>query len=283
MQETFHGVHTHDDSRGDRHEEVHSDQDDQGIGAHNSSSDRLLQKDTSQLTVGQRQSPKTKVRSCVGDTSQDKFDGFDDLMDSYFADVVFLPVAIFIFVMFSIGFWFFEFIFHVEGCFKILMVLTVLITFVVVFFVGMGWNFFGVGGHFAPEDDGLEDEHPGDANNCHHQQPKLHALLELDIPKRFSFSWADFQGQGDHLSDDGGSFGGISLNNPGDGPFGDDEDAHVSEGTEEKDLLRQPLEEGINIVFPVDGVQKLQENTCIKHKIPKVIWVTPMMTANFIL
>ena len=103
-------------------------------------------------------------------------------MDCYLAYVMFLSVSTFIFVMLSLGFGLFEFVFHVEGCFKIIVVLTVLITFVVVFFIGMGWNFFGMGGHFGPEDDGFEDEHPGDANNCNHQQPKLHILLELHIP-----------------------------------------------------------------------------------------------------
>lgn len=93
MQEAFHSVHQHDDSQGNVNEEVDSNDYDQSVGTCDSSSDGLRQEDLGELAVGERQGPKTKVRSGIGDTSKHKFDGFDDLMDGNFTDVVLFMVA----------------------------------------------------------------------------------------------------------------------------------------------------------------------------------------------
>jgi hypothetical protein len=115
--------------------------------------------------------------------------------------------------------------------------------------------------HSVPEDQRLEDEHPGDANQRGHQQVILQIFLELKIPQGLAFCGAQLKGQGDHLSDDGGSLRGISVDSPGDGPLGNDENAHISEGAEEEDLLRKPFEEEIDIVLPVNAVEGLQEDS----------------------
>jgi len=116
MQETFHGIHTHDDTNRDRHEEVHSNEDDNSVGADDTSSNGFLQKDSSQLTVSKRQSPQTEVRSSVRNATQNELDGFNDLMNSNFTDIVLLMSS-------SLGmtmifnrsiFDFFKFVVHVQ-------------------------------------------------------------------------------------------------------------------------------------------------------------------------
>ena len=62
------------------------------------------------------------------------------------------------------------------------------------------------------------------------------------------------------MSDDRRCFGSVSFDSPGDGPFCDDQNAHVSESAEEEDLLRQPLENEFNIVFEVNSVQKFHKD-----------------------
>lgn len=94
MQEAFHSVHQHDDSQGNVNEEVDSNDDDQSVGTCYSSSDSLRQEDLGELTMGKRQGPKTQVRSGVGDTAKHELDGFDDLMDGNFTDVVLFMVAV---------------------------------------------------------------------------------------------------------------------------------------------------------------------------------------------
>ena len=125
----------------------------------------------------------------------------------------------------------------------------------------MGRGFGWLRRHSAPENKGLEDQHPRHTDHCNQEESKLHIFLELLVPQRFSFSGAKCKRKCDHLSNDGGSLSGSPLNAPWDGPFSDNQDAHVAKGTEEEYLLGQPLENGINIVLPVDSVQKLQEDT----------------------
>ena len=62
------------------------------------------------------------------------------------------------------------------------------------------------------------------------------------------------------MSDDRWCFGGVSFDSPGDSPFGNDQNAHVSESAEEEDLLRQPLEDEFNIVLEMNSVQKFHKD-----------------------
>ena len=61
MQKALHRIHTHDHTDCYRKEEVLTNDNYQSIGTYNTTTDRLLEKDTSQLTVSQRQSPETKI------------------------------------------------------------------------------------------------------------------------------------------------------------------------------------------------------------------------------
>lgn len=99
----------------------------------------------------------------------------------------------------------------------------------------------------------------------------LKAFLELHIPQWLSFCGSELERKGDHLSNDGGSDSSVPFEFPGNGPLGDDEDAHVSEGAEEEHLLGKPLEEEVDVVFPVDTVQAFQEDTWIGTYVPRVI------------
>ncbi len=88
----------------------------------------------------------------------------------------------------------------------------------------------------------------------------MESLLVLQVPEGFTLGGAHLERECDHLCDDGGSSGGVALYSPGDGPLEDDHDAHVSEGAEEEDLLWEPLEEEIDIIFEMEGVGHLEED-----------------------
>lgn len=55
--------------------------------------DKFVKEDLWELGVGQRKSPKTKIRGGVGDTAKNVFYGFDELMDEYFATGLVLVAA----------------------------------------------------------------------------------------------------------------------------------------------------------------------------------------------
>jgi hypothetical protein len=57
------------------------------------------------------------------------------------------------------------------------------------------------------------------------------------------------------LSNEGWSFRAISLYSPGDCPLIEDKNRHVTESTEEKDLLRNPFEKEIDIILKIQRVQ----------------------------
>jgi hypothetical protein len=57
------------------------------------------------------------------------------------------------------------------------------------------------------------------------------------------------------LSNERWSFGTISLYSPRDCPLIEDKNRHVTESTEEKDLLRNPFEKEIDIILKIQRVQ----------------------------
>ena len=81
MQKTFHSVHQHEYSKSNYDEDVESSKYHEETITLDTSSDCHTEKDLCKLTVGQGESPKTKVTCCVGYSAQDKFDNLDCLMD----------------------------------------------------------------------------------------------------------------------------------------------------------------------------------------------------------
>ncbi len=94
MQETLHGIHTHYDSQSNVKKQVHTDCYRNSICPLNTSTDCLLEKDLWQLTVGQRQCPKTQVWCCVWNRTQYEFNRFDNLMHCNFTDVLMVIAAV---------------------------------------------------------------------------------------------------------------------------------------------------------------------------------------------
>jgi hypothetical protein len=62
------------------------------------------------------------------------------------------------------------------------------------------------------------------------------------------------------LGDKRRSLRGLSLLSPRNGPFVNDQHAHVSKRAEEENLLRQPLEEEIDIIFEMKSIERLQKD-----------------------
>jgi len=62
------------------------------------------------------------------------------------------------------------------------------------------------------------------------------------------------------LGDKRGSLRSGPFLTPRNGPFVDDEHAHVAKSAEEEDLLRQPLEKEIDVIFEMKGVQSFQKD-----------------------
>ena len=62
------------------------------------------------------------------------------------------------------------------------------------------------------------------------------------------------------MSNNGRSLGCVTFQLPWDAPLVYDEDAHVPEGAEEEDLLREPFKEKFKVVFIVKGVQGFADN-----------------------
>lgn len=62
------------------------------------------------------------------------------------------------------------------------------------------------------------------------------------------------------MADDGGGFSSTPFDSPGNHPLEDDENAHVPESAKEEDLLRQPFEKEIDVVFEVQSIKHLQED-----------------------
>lgn len=269
MEEALHGVHGHDDSHRDVEEEVHSQSDDDRVCWLYTASDCFLQEDSGELTVGQGQGPKTKVWCCVRDTSEDKFNCFDYLMHSDFRDIVFFMSVAFLCSDFLLSFFgTVEVIRHLfdEAVFNISVLFVVRST-----------------GHSRPYDERLEDEHPRHANQWHHQQVVLQGLLRLHIPQRLALSRTHLQRQSDHLGNQRRSLRGLSLLSPGNSPFVNDQHAHVPKGAKEENLLGQPLEEEIDIIFEMKSIERFQKDGYVGKEVPRVIWATPIITANFIL
>lgn len=95
MQKALHQVHAHQDP--DRHVDENgpaNEYSDKGA-TFNSTTNRLFKENLSQLTMGQTQSPQSKVRGGVGNTSQNKLNGLDDLVDKDFAEFEFLVMVLF--------------------------------------------------------------------------------------------------------------------------------------------------------------------------------------------
>lgn len=88
MQETLHRIHTHNNTQSDVEEQKHSNQNGQSIGTFDTTSDCFLKENLWKLAVSQWQSPKTKIRGSVWNSTKNEFDRLDDLMDSDFTDIV---------------------------------------------------------------------------------------------------------------------------------------------------------------------------------------------------
>lgn len=62
------------------------------------------------------------------------------------------------------------------------------------------------------------------------------------------------------MSDQRRRLAGASFDSPWNGPLENDKDAHVAESAKEEDLLWQPLEEEIYVIFEMKGVQGFEED-----------------------
>jgi hypothetical protein len=62
------------------------------------------------------------------------------------------------------------------------------------------------------------------------------------------------------LSNEGWSLRAISFDSPRDCPLIENKNRHVTESTEEKDLLRDPFEEEIDVILKMQRIQSFQEN-----------------------
>lgn len=98
--------------------------------------------------MGERQGPKTQVRSSVRDTSKDKLDGLDNLMYGYLADIMLFMIAVVV-MLFHISL-----LLLCDQLVRNLVFGEMLIDVVLFMFFGKSCR------HFAPKDEWLEDQHP---------------------------------------------------------------------------------------------------------------------------
>ena len=236
VEEGRQGLENHEYTNGGSQEDGPDGEGNDGTHGETVLGETQVPEDGGQLGVSKRQSPETEVGGSVGNSSEDELDGLNDLMDENFTEVegtVSVTMSTgsggrggFLFIL-------------VEDSIRVLVLVA--------------------------EDEGLDEQHGGNANEGDDQKGGLEGSLTR-VDGHFGVLTGAEEHVDHHGKEERGRVGvGQDVTHlvrvEGVVPLDEDESRKVTEEREEKGDLRDALEEQVELVVPVNRVQNLHHET----------------------